>query len=113
MVTVIDTGEGDFQVEVTAGGVRFLADEPPEVGSLGSGPTPYDLVAAGLGACTALTVRLYARGKNLPLDQVTVELGHRRRVGQQPADLFTRRLHTNDDGSIVCMKYVRKTALAE
>lgn len=93
VVTVVDTGEGDFQVEVTAGGVRFLADEPPEVGGLGSGPTPYDLVAAGLGACTAMTLRLYARGKNLPLDRVTVSVGHSRRAGQQPADLFSRRLH--------------------
>lgn len=92
VVTVVDTGEGDFQVEVTAGGVRFLADEPPEVGGRGSGPTPYDLVAAGLGACTAMTARLYARGKNLPLDRVTVEVGHSRRAGQQPADRFTRRL---------------------
>lgn len=92
-VTVTETGEGAFQVEVTAGGVRFLSDEPPEVGGLGSGPTPYDLVAAGLGACTAMTLRLYARGKQLPLDKVTVTVGHSRRRDTEPADLFTRRLH--------------------
>src|SRR5690606_23685052 len=78
-VTVTETGEGAFQVVVAAGGVRFLADEPPEVGGLGSGPTPYDLVAAGLGACTAMTLRLYARGKKIPLDRVTVTVGHSRR----------------------------------
>ena len=92
-VTVTETGEGAFQVEVIAGGVRFLADEPPEVGGLGSGPTPYDLLAAGLGACTAMTLRLYARGKQLPLDKVTVTVGHSRRSDVEPADLFTRRLH--------------------
>ncbi|MDE8652815.1 bifunctional alpha/beta hydrolase/OsmC family protein [Novosphingobium album (ex Liu et al. 2023)] len=93
LVTVTETGEGDFQMEVSAGGVSFLADEPPEVGGLGSGPTPYDLLAAGLGACTAMTVRLYARHKKLPLERVSVEVGHSRRADTQPADLFVRRLH--------------------
>lgn len=96
-VTVTETGEGAFQVEVAAGGVRFLADEPPEVGGLGSGPTPYDLVAAGLGACTAMTLRLYARGKKIPLDRVTVTVGHSRRRNTEPTDLFTRRLHLEGD----------------
>ena len=97
VVTVAETGEGDFQVEVSAGGVHFLADEPPEVGGLGSGPTPYDLLAAGLGACTAMTLRMYARGKQLPLEQVTVTVGHSRRRGTEPADLFTRRLLLKGD----------------
>ncbi|MGY1424772.1 alpha/beta fold hydrolase [Lysobacter sp. A289] len=92
VVTVAETGEGDFQVEVSAGGVHFLADEPPEVGGLGSGPTPYDLLAAGLGACTAMTLRMYARGKQLSLGRVTVTVGHSRRRGTEPSDLFTRRL---------------------
>jgi putative redox protein len=97
MVTVVETGEGDFQVEVSAGGVTFLADEPPEVGGLGTGPTPYDLLAAGLGACTVMTVRLYARGKGLPLDRVCVSVGHTRRSDRQPADLFIRRLDLEGD----------------
>ncbi len=96
-VNVVETGEGAFQVEVSAGGVHFLADEPPEVGGLGSGPTPYDLLAAGLGACTAMTLRLYARGKGLPLDRVSVAVGHSRRRDAAPADLFTRRLQLDGD----------------
>ena len=91
-VSVSETGQGDFQVEIAAGGVSFLGDEPPEVGGLGSGPTPYDLLAAGLGACTAMTVRLYARGKGVPLERVSVKVGHSRRSDLQPPDLFTRRL---------------------
>lgn len=97
VVTVVETGQGDFQVEVSAGGVSFLADEPPEVGGLGSGPTPYDLLGAGLGACTAMTLRLYARHKGLPLDRVTVEVGHSRRADTQPPDLFVRRLRLEGD----------------
>ena len=75
-VVVEETGEGNFQVEVLAGGVRFLADEPVEVGGLGSGPTPYDLLCAALGTCTAMTVRMYARRKAWPLRHVRVCVGH-------------------------------------
>ena len=71
-VVVEDTGEGDFQVEVRAPGLSFLADEPVDAGGLGSGPTPYDLLSAGLGACTAMTLRLYARRKGWPLQGVRV-----------------------------------------
>jgi putative redox protein len=49
-----------------------------DVGGLDSGPGPYDLVLAGLGACTAMTLRLYAERKALPLDRVAVELSHNR-----------------------------------
>lgn len=97
VVTVSETGVGDFQVGVSAGGVHFLADEPPEAGGLGSGPTPYDLLAAGLGSCTAMTLRMYARGKQLPLERVTVTVGHSRRRGAAPSDLFTRRLLLTGD----------------
>ena len=87
---VEETGEGAFQVEIMAGGARIIADEPPEVGGLGSGPTPYDLVSAGLGACTAMTLRMYARRKELPLDSVRVTVAHARDPAQKPPDQFSR-----------------------
>ena len=77
-VTVQETRAGRFQQEVRTGRHRFLADEPVDVGGLDSGPGPYDLVLAGLGACTSMTLRLYAERKALLLDQVTVRLGHSR-----------------------------------
>jgi uncharacterized OsmC-like protein/pimeloyl-ACP methyl ester carboxylesterase len=89
-VIVEETGEGGLQVEVRAGGARFLADEPVEVGGLGSGPTPYDLLSAALGACTAMTLRLYARGKGWELAPVRVAVGHSRQAGHTPRDLFAR-----------------------
>jgi putative redox protein len=57
---------------------RFLADEPVKVGGLGTGPGPYDLLLAGLGACTSMTLRLYADNKKLPLERVLVRLTHNR-----------------------------------
>jgi putative redox protein len=90
-VEVAETGEGAFQVAVRAGGAAFLADEPVEVGGLGSGPNPYDLIASALGACTLMTMRLYARRKGWPLARARVRVLHRR-DGPQGRDRFAREI---------------------
>ena len=90
-VTVTETGVGKFQVEVMAGGATFLADEPQDAGGLGSGPNPYDLLASALGACTAMTLRLYASHKDWPLKRVTVRVLHTR-VELQARDRFAREI---------------------
>ena len=59
-----------------AGTHRYLADEPVSVGGNGSGPSPYEYLLAGLGACTSMTIRLYADLKKLPLERVAVRLKH-------------------------------------
>src|SRR5262245_60224781 len=89
-VVVRETDQGRFQQEVTVGAHRFLADEPVEVGGLDSGPGPYDLLLAGLGACTAMTLRLYAERKTLPLERVTVRLNHSRIHAADCADCETK-----------------------
>jgi uncharacterized OsmC-like protein/pimeloyl-ACP methyl ester carboxylesterase len=78
LVTVRETRQGRLQQEITAGAHRFLADEPRAAGGDDSGPNPYDFLLAALGACTAMTLRLYAERKALPLDRVTVNLRHAR-----------------------------------
>jgi uncharacterized OsmC-like protein/alpha-beta hydrolase superfamily lysophospholipase len=78
VVTVQETRHGRFQQDIKAGAHRFLADEPVAAGGGDSGPNPYDLLLAALGACTAMTLRLYAERKTLPLDRVTVRLRHGR-----------------------------------
>jgi putative redox protein len=75
-VIVTETGEGKFQQIVQAGRHRFFADEPTSLGGLDTGPSPYDFLLASLGACTAMTLRLYAERKALPLDRVAVHLSH-------------------------------------
>jgi uncharacterized OsmC-like protein/pimeloyl-ACP methyl ester carboxylesterase len=76
VVLVRETQNGKFQQEIVSGPHRFLADEPVAVGGIDSGPGPYDLLLAGLGACTSMTLRLYAEHKKMPLDRVTVRLTH-------------------------------------
>ncbi|MET0483432.1 MAG: bifunctional alpha/beta hydrolase/OsmC family protein [Aestuariivirgaceae bacterium] len=77
-VVVRETRVERFQQEIRVGRHRLIADEPVDVGGRDSGPGPYDLVLAGLGACTSMTLRLYAERKALPLDRVTVRLAHSR-----------------------------------
>ena len=77
-VVVGETGFGKFQQAVVASGHRIYVDEPVDAGGLGTGTGPYDLVLAGLGACTAMTVRLYAERKGWPLEHVEVRLAHDR-----------------------------------
>ncbi len=62
-------------MSISAGGHDLVADEPPPVGE-GRGPDPYALLLSALGACTAMTVTLYARRKGWPLESVEVRLRH-------------------------------------
>jgi len=73
---VRETREGKFTNQVFVGRHVIRADEPVAAGGLDTGPGPYDLLAAALGACTSMTLRLYADNKKLPLDRVTVRLAH-------------------------------------
>jgi putative redox protein len=75
-VLVRETRQGKFQQSISIGRHHLIADEPANVGGLDSGPGPYDLLLAGLGACTSMTIRLYAEHKKLPLDRVSVRLSH-------------------------------------
>lgn len=79
--TQIVTVEGDasgFAQHIWAGDHTFAADETMEAGGTGTGPGPYQLLLAALGACTSMTVALYARRKQWPLKEVRVELAHSR-----------------------------------
>ena len=76
VVTVAENGVGKFGQDITVGRHLFHADEPAAVGGKNTGPTPYQLLSAALGACTTMTLRLYADRKKLALERVAVEVSH-------------------------------------
>jgi putative redox protein len=88
---VAETGAGTFQNAVRVGSHHLLADEPTAVGGLGSGPTPYDYLAIALGACTSMTLRIYADHKKLTLGRISVRVEH----GKVPVE------HCQDCGEAV------------
>ncbi len=73
---VIEADPNSFTQDISAGGHHIVADEPVSYGGKYLGATPYQLVAAGLGACTSMTIRMYARQKKIPLDSVQVDVSH-------------------------------------
>jgi putative redox protein len=75
-VVVAETAQGPFLNHVVIGQHRLLADEPTSIGGFDAGPAPYDFLSAALGACTSMTLRMYADRRQLPLDRVTVEVSH-------------------------------------
>jgi putative redox protein len=87
-VTVTEAGSGTYTQQITLGHHRLVADEPPPIGD-GAGPTPYDLLLAGLGACTSMTVRMYADRKRWPLEKIRVTLRHSRIHAKDCADCET------------------------
>jgi putative redox protein len=75
-VVVAEVGVGRYAQLVYDGKHRLTADEPVEAGGLDTGPNPYGLLMAALGACTSMTLRMYAARKNWALKQVIVRLRH-------------------------------------
>ena len=74
-VIVHGTAAG-FAQEVKVGSHELFADEPVSYGGTDTGPTPYDLLLAALGTCTSMTIGLYARKRQWPLENITVSLRH-------------------------------------
>ncbi len=93
LVVVAENGQGRYQQEVRVGQHRLLADEPLSVGGGDAGPAPFDYVMAGLGACTSMTLRMYAERKELPLTGISVALSHEKiEVEGKPRDRITRKI---------------------
>ena len=96
MEVVARTESGGFTTEVRAGQHSLLADEPIKVGGLNMGPSPYDLLNAALGACTTMTLRMYADRKGWPLQEAIVHLKHDKVYGEDcqvcddPASMLDR-----------------------
>ncbi len=93
VVFVTENGNGPFGQDVRVGAHLLIADEPRSIGGEGAGPDPFEFVLAGLGACTAMTIRLYAERKSWPLARVEVRLSHAERLADgAERDVFSREI---------------------
>jgi putative redox protein len=110
-VTASETGSGKFQVEIRSGDHSFIADEPVSVGGLASGLSPYELVSAGLAACTVMTMRLYADRKQFPLERAHAIVEHMKMAGMEPADRFSRTIRL--EGPLLEAQREKILAIAE
>jgi putative redox protein len=89
-ITVSSQENLQNEIKYSDNGVFLIADEPVEAGGDGAGPDPYTLLLSALGACTSMTVKLYARQKGWPLGRVTVRLRQQRVHSTDSADCGTR-----------------------
>jgi uncharacterized OsmC-like protein/fermentation-respiration switch protein FrsA (DUF1100 family) len=89
-VIVAETRAGKFQQQITIGAHRLMADEPVAAGGEDTGPGPYDFLLSALGACTAMTMRLYADRKALPMERVSVTLNHTKIYAKDCAECETK-----------------------
>jgi putative redox protein len=89
-VCIATLGPSGLVTELIAGGHALRADEPIALGGTETGPTPYDLLVAALGACTSMTLRLYAQRKGYPLEGMTVELKHEKIAAADCSDCDTK-----------------------
>jgi putative redox protein len=89
-VTVVENGLGTLSQDVVVGRHLMHADEPTSAGGNDSGPTPYQLLSAALGACTSMTLRLYANHKKWPLERVSVMVRHDKIHAADCAECETR-----------------------
>ena len=89
-VVIVRGAATGFAQEITAGPHQFISDEPTSAGGTDSGPTPYDLLLAGIGSCTSMTIAMYARRKQWALERVTVRLRHSRVHAEDCAACETR-----------------------
>jgi len=103
-VVVRETRNSKFQQGISIGPHQMLADEPVGTGGGDTGPGPYDLVLAGLGACTSMTMRLYADRNSLPLERVTVTLKHSKIHAQDCAECETRQGMLDQIDRIIAME---------
>jgi putative redox protein len=87
---IVRGSASSFVQEIEVGPYHLRADEPVSVGGTDTAPDPYDYVLAGLGACTSMTIGLYARRTKLPLESITISLRHSRVYAKDCEECETR-----------------------
>ena len=101
-------GRDMYSTEIEVGGHKLIGDEPPRNGGQDAGPAPYDFLLAGLGSCTAITLRMYADREQWPLEAVQVDLHLKR---SDDGTVITRTLHLT--GALDAEQVARLADIAE
>lgn len=97
-VVKVAESEAPFTNQVTTAKHTWLADEPEDIGGQDKGPAPMEMVLAGLGACTSMTLRMYAQRKDWPVDKISVTLVHGKRAAADGhSDKFVRHIEVEGD----------------
>lgn len=86
--TTVTLGQTDYRTEIVAGGHTFYVDEPGSLGGGDTAPDPYAVLLGSLGACKAITARMYAQRKGWALEEVRLDLEHSRPNGRGEAELI-------------------------
>ena len=84
-VIVVESGNGPYAQSITIRHHSMSADEPETLGGHDTGPSPYEYLMAGLGACTAMTIRMYATNSGWPLEKISVAIRHDKISSRRPA----------------------------
>jgi putative redox protein len=100
-------GEGKLNFVIDTGSHQIVADEPVDVGGEDTGPTPHDLLAASLAACTGLTLTLYARHKKFDLQDVEITVDH-----EQQGDVYLLKRRIRYIGELDQAQRTRLTEIA-
>jgi len=87
---VVHGSARSFRQEIVVGKHGLVGDEPVSAGGGGAGPDPYDYLLTALGVCTSMTVGLYARRKQIPLENITISLSHSRIYAQDCEECETK-----------------------
>ncbi len=87
-ITTVRLGTDDYRTTITSGSHEFFADEPGDLGGKDTAPGPHQLLLASLGACKAITARMYAQRKGWDLREVRLDLAHSRPAGREDPELI-------------------------
>lgn len=112
-VIVAESNAGQFAQRISTRDHQFIADEPESLGGENLGPNPYELLLASIGACTSMTIRMYAKHKGLSLEHIEVHLSHEKTYVEDCKECLTEKEKANKKVEIITREISLKGNLSE